>query len=83
MVNSSQSSSMSFAYVATPGGKESLQLFGIAVAMFSEGGKCCWCRDCRLVRVCLVRIRDVYLRLWGSGPVLALNREDRKACCSV
>ena len=71
MVNSSQSSSMSFAYVATPGGKESLQLFGIAVAMFSEGGKCCWYRDCRLVRV-----RDVYLRLWGSGPVLALNRED-------
>ena len=38
MVNSSQSSSMSFAYVATPGGKESLQSFGIAVAMFSEGG---------------------------------------------
>ena len=28
---------MSFAYVATPGGKESLQSFGIAVAMFSEG----------------------------------------------
>jgi len=31
----------------------------------------------RLVRVCrLVRVRDVYLRLWGLGPVLALNRED-------
>ena len=29
---------MSFAYVVTLGGKESLQLFGIAVAMFSEGG---------------------------------------------
>ena len=77
MVNSSQSSSMSFAYVATPGGKESLQSFGMAVAMLSEEGKCCWCRDCRLVHVCcLVRVRDVYLRLWGSGPVLALNCED-------
>ena len=66
---------MSFAYVTTPGGKESLQSFGIAVALFSEEGKCC--RDCRLVRVRrLVRIRDMYLRLWGSGPVLALNRED-------
>jgi len=39
--------------------------------MFLEGGKCYWCRDC-----CLVRVRDVYLRLWGLGPVLALNRED-------
>ena len=29
---------MSFVYVATPGGKESLQSFGIAVAIFSEGG---------------------------------------------
>jgi len=66
-VNSSQSLSMSFAYVATPSGKESLQ----SVAMFSEEGICCRCRDCRLVRV-----RDVYLRLWGLGPVLALNRED-------
>ena len=63
---------MSFAYVATPGGRESLQLFRMAVAMFLEEGKC------RLVRVC-----DVYLRLWGSGPVLALNREDRKACYSI
>jgi hypothetical protein len=62
---------MSFAYAATPGGKESLQLFRVIVAMFSEEGKCYWCRDCRLVRV-----RDVYLRLWGLGPVLALNRED-------
>ena len=57
---------MSFAYIATPGGKESLQLFGIAVAIFSEGGKCCWCRDCRLVRVRglvrgLVRVCDEYL----------------------
>ena len=65
MVNSSQFLSMSFAYVATPSGKESLQSFGMAVAMFSEEGKCR-----------LVRVRDVYLRLWGSGPVLALNRED-------
>jgi hypothetical protein len=51
--------------------------------MFSEEGKCCWCRDCRLVCVRdLVRVRglvhvcDVYLRLWGVGPVLTLNRED-------
>jgi len=51
--------------------------------MFSGGGKCYWGRDCRLVRVrCLVRIcglvrvRDVYLRLWGLGLVLALNREN-------
>ena len=69
--NSSQSSSIRFACVATPGGKESFQSFEVGVAMFSEEGKCYWCRDCRLVRV-----RDVYLRLWGSGPVLALNRED-------
>ena len=41
---------MSFAYIATPGGKESLQLFGMAVAMFLEEGKCY-----------LVRVRDVYL----------------------
>jgi len=39
-VNSSQSLSMSFAYVATPSGKESLQLFGVIVAMFLEEGKC-------------------------------------------
>ena len=32
---------MSFAYAATPGGKESLQLFRVVVAMFSEEGKCC------------------------------------------
>ena len=80
MVNSSQSSLISFAYKATPGGKESSQLFEVGVAMFSEEGKCYWCRDCRLVRVirvrCLVRVRDENLRLWGSGPVLALNRED-------
>ena len=50
---------------------------------------CCLVQDCRLVRVIrvrglvrvirvrgLVRVRDGYLRLWGSGPVLALNRED-------
>jgi len=29
---------MSFAYVATPGGKESLQLFRVVVAIFSEEG---------------------------------------------
>jgi len=31
---------MSFAYVATPSSKESLQLFGVIVAMFLEEGKC-------------------------------------------
>ena len=68
---------MSFAYVATPGGRESLQSFEMAVAMFSEEGKCRLVYIRSLVRVCgLVRIRDMYLRLWGSGPVLALNRED-------
>ena len=78
---------ISFAYKATPGGKESSQLFEVGVAMFSEEGKCYWCRDCRLVRVrdvyLLFSMRssfgtrlDVYLRLWGSGPVLALNCED-------
>ena len=62
---------MSFAYIATLGGKVSLQLFGMVVAIFSEG-KCCWCRNCCLVRVCglvrvrglvcgLVRVRDRYL----------------------
>ena len=39
--------------------------------MFLEGGKCYWCRDCRLVRV-----YNMYLWLWGLEPVLALNRED-------
>jgi len=29
---------MSFAYVATPGGKESLQLFRVVVAIFLEEG---------------------------------------------
>jgi hypothetical protein len=58
MVNSSQFSSMNFAYIATPSGKESSQLFEVGVAMFSEEVKYYWCRDCRLVRVC-----DVYLRL--------------------
>ena len=62
---------MSFAYAATPGGKESSQSFEVGVAIVSEEGKCCWYRDYRLVRVC-----DVYLRLWGLGLVLALNRED-------
>jgi len=32
--NSSQSLLMSFAYIATPSGKESFQLFGVIVAMF-------------------------------------------------
>ena len=37
IVKLSQFLSMSFAYAATPGSKESLQLFGMAVAMFSKG----------------------------------------------
>ena len=49
---------MSFAYEATPGGKESSQSFEVGVAIVSEEGKCCWCKDYRLVRV-----RDMYLRL--------------------
>jgi len=40
--NSSQSLLISFAYAATPGGKESLQLFRVIVAMFLEEGKCYW-----------------------------------------
>ena len=55
-VNSSQFSSMSFAYATTPSGKESSQSFKVGVAIFLEGGKCYWRRDCRLVRV-----HDVYL----------------------
>jgi len=70
-------------YKATPSSKESSQSFKVGVAMFLGGGKCYWGRDCRLVRVyCLVRVRglvrvcNIYLRLWGLGLVLALNRED-------
>jgi len=37
--NSSQSLLMSFAYLATPSGKESFQLFEVGVAMFLEEGK--------------------------------------------
>jgi hypothetical protein len=51
-VNSSQFLLMSFAYEATPCGKESSQSFEVGVAISSEEGKCCWCRDCRLVHVC-------------------------------
>ena len=64
-------------------------MFEVGVAMFLKEGKCCWCRDYHLVyirslvRVCglvrvrsLVRVCDGYLQLWGSGLVLALNRED-------
>jgi len=40
MVNSSQSLLISFAYKATPSGKESFQLFKVGVAMFLGGGKC-------------------------------------------
>ena len=47
---------MSFAYKATPSGKESSQSFKVGVAIFLEGGKCYWHRDC-----CLVRVRDIYL----------------------
>ena len=86
-MNLSQSLLISFTYLATPSGKESFQLFKVGVAMFLEGGKWYWYRDCRLVRVCDVYLlfgtrllfstrSDVYLRLWGLGPVLALNRED-------
>ena len=51
-------------------------MFKVGIAIFSEGGVVSigivvWYRGCRLVRV-----RDVYLQLWGLGPVLALNRED-------
>jgi len=42
---------MSFAYKATPSGKESSQSFKVGVAMFLEGGKCYWRRDYRLVRI--------------------------------
>ena len=38
--NSSQSLSISFAYLATPSGKESFQLFKVGVAIFLEKGKC-------------------------------------------
>jgi len=72
---------MSFMCSAIPSNKESFQLFKVSIAIFLEGGKCYWCSDYHLVRV-----RDVYLlfsmhldenlRLWGLGPVLALNRED-------
>ena len=67
-INSSQSSSISFVYIATPNNKESFQLFKVIIAMFLEKGECYWCRDCRLVCV-----YDKNLRLWGSGLVLALN----------
>ena len=71
---------MSFAYVVTLGGKESLQLFGIAVAIFSEGsvvgvGIVVWC-PFMTCTCCLVRVCNVYLWLWGSGLVLALNYKD-------
>jgi hypothetical protein len=66
-VNSSQSLSISFAYVATPSGRESLQSFRIA--MFLEEGKCYWYRDYRLVRV-----RDVYLSF--STRLLFSTRSD-------
>ena len=46
-VNLSQFLLMSFAYASTPGGKESLQSFGVVVAMFLEEGKCYRC--CRRV----------------------------------
>jgi hypothetical protein len=64
IVNSSQSLLISFAYKATPSGKESSHSFKVGVAIFSGGGKYYWGRDCRLVRVrYLVRVRDVYLQL--------------------
>jgi len=51
---------MSFVCLATPSSKESFQLFKVGVAMFLEGGKCYWYRDCYLVRV-----RNIYL-LFGT-----------------
>jgi hypothetical protein len=39
VVNLSQSLLISFAYVSTPSGKESLQSFRVVVAIFSEEGK--------------------------------------------
>ena len=66
---------MSFVYITTLSGKESLQSFKIVVAIFSKGGVVgirivVWCRDCYLVRICglvqdcrLVRVRDIYLQL--------------------
>jgi len=54
--NLSQSLLISFACLVTPGGKKSFQLFKVGVAMFLEGRKCYWCRDC-----CLVRVRNIYL----------------------
>ena len=56
IVNSSQSLLISLAYVATPSGKESFQSFKVGVAIFLEGVKYYWCRDC-----CLVRVRNIYL----------------------
>jgi len=47
---------MNFVYAATPSGKEFSQSFKVGVAMFLEGGKYYWRRDC-----CLVRIRNIYL----------------------
>ena len=77
MVNSSQFLLMSFAYIATPNSRKSLQSFKIAVAMFSEEGKCHLVRIHSLIRICgLVHVHNMYLQLWGSGLVLALNCED-------
>jgi hypothetical protein len=42
---------MSFAYEATPYGKESSQSFKVGVSISSKEGKCCWCRDYHLVHI--------------------------------
>ena len=77
IINLSQFLLMNFAYTATPSGKESSQSFKVGVAIFLEEGKCYWCRDYHLLHVRhLVRIYDIYLRLWGLRPVLALNYKD-------
>ena len=80
IVKSSQFSLMSFAYKVTPSGKESSQSFKVGVAIVLEEGKCCWYKDCRLVRVHDVfldkRSSDTFLdeELRSRAQILALNR---------
>ena len=50
--NSSQFSLMSFMYIVTLSGKESLQLFRVVIVIFLEERKCYCYRDYYLVRVC-------------------------------
>ena len=64
-------------YIATLSGKESLQSFGVAIAIFSARGYIIrrHNRDYKGV-CCLGHIYDKNLQLWGLGLVLALNRKD-------